>query len=100
MTEPEQPHPLIFPLAADVAGWFAATGAKAVCPFCETQQWIIIAEGDTVALVQDGIQKDQSTDKAHLPLLTLKCAKCSFIRQHHFQDFLDWQAQHVGSDKK
>jgi hypothetical protein len=96
--EPPTPPPtppkrarLPLPEPQDVEAYFEEKGIRPTCPMCGTTKWFVWGEaGSYVAVVQNTLQPDGSSHQGHVRLLTLSCQKCSFVRQHLYNFFVDW----------
>jgi hypothetical protein len=83
---------LSVPLAKDVGEWFSAVGAKHTCPICENLEWTLVGtvEEGVVGAALPALQSTGNTAQRHFRLIILTCTRCSFVRQHLYNEFRAW----------
>ena len=78
------------PQSDDVYAYFQEKGVKGACPICGNETWMLFTHGTAAGTAQMVLERDGNIFGSHLRLLTVTCTRCTFVRQHLLNPFLEW----------
>lgn len=77
--------------------WLTSCGAATHCLQCSGEEWaVLIDEKSTSGLII--IENDSISLSKYVPLMSMVCVKCGFLRTHSANHFLKWQQSKGGGD--